>query len=502
MIILGYTITVLCALLCLGACVLRPECANRQPLYQPTFKLFGTKTSYNEATKYMDSKNPSDLPKTFSHKSLRQIHNELTSKSCAPVQLYFVGRHAARFPDFDDIIVLNNFHQKLSAKLQQLKNNSLCENDVKLREQLLSWRSPMRPNHDNLVTLIGEKEELNIAKRFESIYPKLLDPKLANITLGVTGKLRTTQTAVGFLQAIRSYNYPKCNSFPTNDLENPSYNIDAIVNNECYKALEEKHRLDFLDFHDQCKKIRRKSSTVSMKDQVEAKIPLVKKLDKPENIQFIADNVAKKLGLDEMSSQEVENIYDLCKYEHSIKGSSIWCTLLDDKQLIYLDYIEDVEDYFGDAYGMDIFASQSCPLLKDLVLSFEKTIKGNDEKGEENLNTYLYFTHAGALKKLYSAFQLFKDKKSYDEKTFEESMSTKSPPVDRQWRSSLTVPFSGNIAFHLYKCPDKKFKLLGSVAERPIKIGGCKHKVCDMDEFMEAYKSNLQCNLEQVCSLK
>lgn len=485
------------AMFCLGLCDNNcyPFGCEKLPT-EPTYKLFGTKSTYSEATKQWSSIELTQLPRQFSKKSLKQVHNELTSENCMPVQLYYVGRHAARFPDSSDIKAHNEFAQVIQEKLKQQQQPV----DKKLHHLILDWEPMMIPEQDNLITLLGQKEEEGIARRFKSIYPRLLDNKVAEMKIGVTKERRTSQTAVAFLNSIVNFDYPSCNDFKTNDVNHPQYSLEAIINNKCYEAMENNYQMNILTFHDECKKIRNKNSNLSIKDQIRAKIPLIKKSANPKYVQFIADSIRDKLGVDLITKDDMEHAYDICKYEIAMTSSSIWCSLFTNEQLIYLDYLEDVGDYNKDMYGLDILTKQTCPLVKDLVESLMQTMKDNEIIGKQKFKSNIYFTHVPILKRFFTAFQLFKDDENFTEDAFEEFIATKSPPNNRQWRSSFFVPFSGNIAFSLYKCKNNNFKLVTSVDEKPIKIGGCTSEVCDMDQFVEFYKSYMQCDLNEICS--
>lgn len=78
--------------------------------------------------------------------------------------------------------------------------------------------------------------------------------------------------------------------------------------------------------------------------------------------------------------------------------------------------------------------------------------------------------------------------------------------VNRQFKSSQIVPFSGNLAFVLYACDavqgatPRSFLVKLFVNERPVTIPACNSLTCPYDQVREQYTNLIDhCDIKQVC---
>lgn len=460
------------------------------------YELYGTKTDYETARRYLNKKD--DLPDDFDDDSLEKEHKGLLEDHCTPTVFYFIGRHSARFPDGEDIDIYN---KHLSELRDKLKGQDFIKKCPEKFGDFLNWTAKMQNKHDNLITELGAKQEQDIAKRFKKIYPDFFTTQKADVKIGVTTRIRTAQTGAEFLKELDGFVFPSCDqkSLPTNDIERSDYSIDRILKHECYKGLMDKHALPFLEFHKECEKI-------SGKDKV--KDPRIEMVNSPKVYKEIGKKVAKRLGLSKdqeslVTKEVLESIFDTCKFENVYRNKSVWCSLFEKKDVEALEYIADAESYIKNAYGPQANSRQACPLIKDLVENFHEGTKLTGAPGEHK-KSYFYFSHAGPMKKLLAAFGIFQDSDSYSEKRIREFASDLKIDKDREWRSSLIVPFSGNMAFILYRCqkPGKqvKHKILATVTEKPVKLGGCKDTACDEQKFFATYDNMRDCNLNKICA--
>jgi len=468
------------------------SCGNLKKL---DYEYFGTKTIYEDARKYLRRVDDDDLPKPFDDDSLAKEDKELREDdSCQPLVFYFIGRHTARFPDASDI---EEYNKHLYELIEKIKTNKACSS---IRNEFLTWRSKMEPKHDNLITDLGGREERNIARRFKSIYPEFFDTKTADVKIGVTKKWRTAQTGAQFLQQVDGLELEGCNnsSLPTNDVDRPDYNLDKVLEARCYKKMIETYEKPFLEFHKICDDIR---------GGEKAKEPLVERVKSPQLKKRIADRVAKRLGLDYRGDNApvtvpvLESIYNMCKFENAIKDDSVWCKLFDKKDVQALEYMEDVSSYIKSAYGPRANPKQSCPLVGDLLEAFHEATKMSNS---DKKRSYFYFSHADPIKKLLATFGMFRDDQNFSESKIREFEQDLKVPKKRHWRSSVIVPFSANLAFIMYRCPKSngqtKYKILATVTEQPVKLGGCKDTDCNAVKFFDTYDSMRSCDMMKICS--
>lgn len=459
------------------------------------YELFATKTTYDDAREFLRKTDDDDLPKSFDEDLLASEHFNMIKDKCFPQVLYFIGRHSARFPDAEDI---EKYNKDLSELIDKLgKAPSKCRPRV---AKLLEWKSKMVAKQDNLITDLGGREERDIARRFKRVYPQFFNVSEADIQIGVTDRLRTAQTGAEFLREVEGLLIPNCDerSTPTNDVDQKAYDVDKILAAACYRYMKDKFQKPFLDFHKECERI---------KGEGKVKDPRIDRVKNPNLRKRIADRVARKLGLDNsgknppVTPEVLESIFNMCRFENALKQDSVWCDVFDQRDVEALEYIEDVNSYIKSAYGPKSNPRQSCPLVKDLLDAIEEGTQLNSTRRKKS---YFYFSHADPMKKLLATFEMFKDDDSFSEKRITEFERNLEVPKKRNWRTSVITPFSANLAFVLYKCyraenNASKFKILATVTERPVKLGGCKDTDCNMQHFLEKYESMRTCDLNKVC---
>lgn len=476
-------------------------------------RLFGTKTLYRDAREALGRIDDDDLPKPFDEDSLESEHNDLLKDHCSPVALYFMGRHSARFPDGEDI---DKYNGDLLELIKRMNSAPAARGGCrKNRQDFLNWTPKMQTKHDNLITEMGANEERQIARRFKRLYPDFFDARKADIKIGVTEKVRTAQTGYEFLKEVDGLNLDSsCRNTPTNDPNQPQYDVDKVLGAACYKFLVDNYKQPFLDFHKQCERI---SGEEKIKD------PLIDRVRDPKLKRRMARRVGKKLGLSNQENQNggggdadsapaisvkmLDSIWNMCKFETAMQNSSIWCSLFEKKDVAMLEYIEDVNTYIKSAYGPKANPRQSCPVVGNLVESFQDVMQKSGAVSDQRKRAYFYFSHADPIKKLLAAFGMFKDDESFTSRRVAEFESELKVPKKRHWRSSLISPFSANLAFVLYRCPHEshngnardKYKVLASVTEQPVKLGGCKNTDCNMQRFLDAYENMRDCDLNKIC---
>lgn len=480
-----------------------PNCQSElKPL---EYKLFSSTTLYENSRAQLQNQSTQEfVPDAFSSRSLLNEHQALLKQSCKPIIFYFLGRHAARFPKDEKI---EKYNKNLNELKQRLKgSSSFIDKCPEKLAKFLNWTSKLEPKLSYLITELGGREEQAIASRFKEIYPEFFSTQTASVDLGVTSKIRTSETGVQFMKLVENFSFPGCESTPTNDVDQAGFDPEKILSSNCYKALMNKEVEEFLQFHERCKKSLKKLKGINPDDdggQQQANNnkggSLVDKIKSPEAVRSIADKVSAKLGL-EVDSKIVDSIAQMCMYEIAIRKHSVWCSLLDEQDMRMIDYVQDTSAYIKDSYGPESNVKQACPLIKDLLDVFQNATTLPDGKR----NAYFYFSHDHALKKVLANFGLFKDEASYSEQRIDEFVQNGNTPMNRNYRVAFSVPFSGNFAFALYRCPDSqsdgRHKLLISLNERPIRIAGC-DVACDVKQFIETYKSAYDCNLDKICPL-
>ena len=68
------------------------------------------------------------------------------------------------------------------------------------------------------------------------------------------------------------------------------------------------------------------------------------------------------------------------------------------------------------------------------------------------------------------------------------SIDSKCILSQREFRSTLLLPFNTNYAAVLYRCDQSQYKVLSLWNEVPVKVRGCDAELCDWATFEGTYK--------------
>ncbi|XP_015794310.1 multiple inositol polyphosphate phosphatase 1 [Tetranychus urticae] len=410
-------------------------------------RVYAAKTKYDQSVKLFAKLADSiDIPST-----------------CKPIMFYLFSRHGIRYPEKDDIIDMEEILPKLQSEIINGYNSDqseLCEQDY---QTVKDWKLQMVPENDNHLTSSGVETTKKIAGLFYERYPSLFDPSEVEFKVGITSKVRTNETAHAFVDGLR-------------DLR-PDINIneeDYVIRNH-------------LQFHSICKK------------KINGKIPeprQVKEITESKLFQKLRQRISKRMGLNRtIDDAELSVMYKSCCFEQAIYEKAPWCSLFTKKELRALETREDLKHYYRNGPGLYLNHQMPCPLIGDL---YRAVIKGIAQP--ENKTTYLYFSHAGALARLWAALGLFDDL---------EINHNFCPDENRKWRTSLMLSFNVNFDVVLHRCTENNkstnpsdYKLLTMINGFPVKIDHCDDSMCNASKFLKKYKKMAEsCDLDQICHL-
>ncbi|GFS28292.1 multiple inositol polyphosphate phosphatase 1 [Nephila pilipes] len=352
------------------------------------YRYYGTKTSYHIA---IENRTDTDLP----------------VEGCTPVVFYLFSRHATRYPDKEYI---EGMIKLLPTLKEKIINNTisgkagLCQEDL---ESLKKWKLNMKLDDDNRLSKTGEDEAEDLAHRYKEKFPSLLDKKYSpeEFTVEYTSRERTKVTAESFARGL---------------FGDDSTKVEGNINDAV------------LTFHKSCKKLRKKCEDPSY-DTSE-----IEKFKNGVLMTKVVDSVSKRIGVT-LTSGDVNLIYTACVFGFALKDNDAWCSLLSTDDLEVLEFYSDIDDYYKDSYGNKVNYEQACPIAKYIFDLFKSVENTNETK------VVLHFSHAGAIKKVYSLFGLYRDELPLTADAF-------CSERNRKWRSSYIVPFNSNIAFVLYQC--------------------------------------------------
>lgn len=336
----------------------------------------------------------------------------------------------------------------------------------------------------------------SIAKRFQELYPSLLDPdRGALLEIAISDRIRTNQTAFHFVKQL-------------------------FQDKKSSMVFKPAVRLDLTDYHSICSE--------SLKTQgVYLKNPAIyDNFNRSPTMSKVREAVSKRLGLSEaLPIKKFKMLYKGCSFGYAVNQDISWCSVFTNQELRILEFLEDLDDYFGDAHGRDINSKAPCVTIDDVLSKFEDAIHLDETSRTSTASSrtktpqaYLRFSHAGAVKQMLTYLGMFTRLHVNDfNVSADYSCESESHDIStsNEWRSSLLSPFSSNIAFVLHKCTNSTtttstnesnsakydYRVLTLLQETPVKIKGCPSSLCPLNQFTDSLRSNTVCNLKQICRI-
>lgn len=426
---------------------------NRSSVSDECLRLDGAETCYSKDTKpyrFYGTKT------TYYNAAGNKTLDKLDVGECTPKVLYLLSRHAIRYPGKDDI---EKLRKKLPALQKKIMNSSKSENVKMCQEDvnaLKKWDLSYGPNDDNRISLSGEEEAKSLARRLKQSFPSILDqPYSADLyTFEYTKRERTRSSAEAFAQGLFPNDYGKIQ-------------LEGMTNDEV------------LQFHKNCKEyVKKCNSSLDLKE--------LKEFENGPVVEKLVQSISKRLGFS-VDKDEIDLLYKACSFGHALEEDDAWCSVFSQDELKVLEYENDLDDYYKDAYGNAINHEQACPVAKHITELFRSS--SSSPNGQKVI---LHFSHAGAVKKVYPMFGLFRDKG----KLRADGICSQS---SREWKSSLIAPFTSNILFILYDCGNEQ-KVAAFHNEKPVVIKGCSQHLCPLQDFYDTYEPiGKNCELQSLC---
>ncbi|XP_076063631.1 multiple inositol polyphosphate phosphatase 1-like [Oratosquilla oratoria] len=387
---------------------------------------------------------------------------DLVPSGCTAAQIWLLNRHGTRYPGTGDIETMKVFLPLLKGKIlvaDFLGQGDLCEADV---AALANWSvGHLNETWNNVLAPEGEEELRDIALRLKSILPDLLQKPFDNATYSFrhTKTQRTERSARSFAKGLFG------------DEDGETVYMPAPIDKD-----------PLLRFYKRCKKYQ-----TEVDDNPEAVKEMIWFEEGPLMDEVIL-RVSKRLGI-VVTFVEMRTMYTACRYYTSWnpKEMSPWCAAFTHRDLQILEYWQDLKGFYEDGYGHAINYEQACPPLKDLLEHFRDVISGG-----ETTKAVLYFSHQGALMKVYSALGLWKDDTPITHET--------DPFSSRLWSSSDQSPFASNLAFVLSRCgPEGDWVVTLAQQEKLVTMPGCGKIHCPWEDFFRQYGHHLYCPFDEIC---
>lgn len=139
------------------------------------------------------------------------------------------------------------------------------------------------------------------------------------------------------------------------------------------------------------------------------------------------------MGIDyTLTNANIIAIWDFCRYTTiGIPNKfSPWCALFTTEDLKVMEYVEDLDHYYRNGYGVATNKLFGEIVLSDILKSFRDVKEGKGRK------IHAYVTDGGTMDMVYTALGLFKDASP---------LTGQKRKVDRSWRTSKFSIFSNNL---------------------------------------------------------
>lgn len=335
-------------------------------------KWFGTKAAYHQSNKYVN-----DIPNGYT-----------------PFFVNHVGRHGSRYmtkPGADSILfkIFN---------LAQIKNGLTDEG--KKWQKLNYWLLNQQKGKYAEITQLGFAQHHDIAQRMKWHYPTTLTNQ-GNYDIWVTSKLRTKQSARGFISGLgfknnlkwhqqpessetmlRFYDYsPVYDAFVDSSLQTAKkdsmatlLDVEARYNSIAHKLFTEKILNDW----------KKEGTTISSKHKLVKITP-----------KLIATSLFEVYGVGLSTTKEFE------KSKLSVLG---WNSPFSEQEAESLGKLDGVEDFMVKGSGMDqngIQAKIAAPLLINFINTTDSVLSG-----KKHTNGIFRFTHAEAIAPMATLMEL------------------------------------------------------------------------------------------------
>ncbi|KAG4066312.1 hypothetical protein HA402_000536 [Bradysia odoriphaga] len=328
--------------------------------------------------------------------------------TCTPSKLFIYGRHGSRLPSSSDTLRMINIHESLKARVienYEAGRTQLCQQDM---ENIRNWT--INPNitvgRNSELVETGWNEWKGIGQRFRDAFPTILSlPYNQSLFLfRATDRQRTAASLQGFADGV----FGEWQNVQFEPITDPDLLLRP--NDDC--PLYDAVRNNFIEM-----------------DAFESG---------PEYAEML-DQVNRKLGFfgaNQLNSRDVRTVWDFCKFEQGWDPAtpSPWCAAFSIANHAVMDYLEDLEYYYGMGYGGDVplFANMNCHITQEML----RFLQSSDPL--EHIARF-YNSHSRPLQLFLVTLGLFDGDSPLTRHNFAQQ-------TFRQWRSSYIAPMASNLS--------------------------------------------------------
>ncbi|KAK3089876.1 hypothetical protein FSP39_007278 [Pinctada imbricata] len=410
---------------------------------------FGS-NQYSHYTAYYWTHRPTNVTKN------QLMTAPMNGKTCRAVQLQFIARHGSRFTDASNMRKYTSVHSKLIESGQNSEHPFLN-----------TWTNDYNEDKAWELTALGMDEMRYLGAKYgKSLYD----------LFQMAGSRRFTSSNTS--RAIDS----------ANEFKN-GINEELGRQNTLTPVKTDERRIRF---YNGCP---RYTKDVRSND---ALLSQMTKFEEGNEFKSVIENVKRRLQISTpLTADDVKVIRELCSIELGAFGKEAWCHLLSDEDREILQYGQDIEDYLirfgGDPLNKDV----TCPLMKDIEMSFETAIK--QIRANESYDVMdVRIGHFSTVSLLLNALGLYQDTEPLKADNFMEMR-------DRQFMSSCVVPMSANVAFVLYICDsndEDDYAVRVIVNDADVIVPGCGSTVCEYRKLINQIQTiSKSCDYDKFCEI-
>ncbi|CAN8007687.1 unnamed protein product, partial [Ixodes pacificus] len=303
-------------------------------------------------------------------------------------------------------------------------------------------------------------------KRFPWLLPKTFSEK--DYKIAFTSKTRTRDTASAFMfQLLNRKDFRKVDLSGVND--------------------------KLLDFPNLCEELLKEKGVSNQKVEEE------ERFFEGSYVKNMVRSLSERTGVD-LDIKDIELMAKMCAFEVAINGSSPFCNLFMKEDLQLLEYAGDLDDYYKDGYGQERNSAQACGVIREFVSRIRERVGTTTcyrcRRRRHGLRASVYFSHAGALKKLMTRLGIHKDREPLTADAYCDVREK------RKWRSSYYSPFTANLGIVLFGCKGRHpYKVVAFLNEKVVRIDGCPHDFCPLTDFLNtsAVLRSRRCDHRKIC---
>ncbi|CAG8645825.1 16271_t:CDS:2 [Funneliformis caledonium] len=375
-----------------------------------------------------------------------------TYHTCELQQLYLIARHGTRYPTDTDI---NSFNE-----LEKIFQNVPYAKDW--------YKNPFPLRKQGLITYRGEKEHYLMGKRSRKRYQKFWNKNLPYdpnvISFQSTSVARTGMS--GFAYSL--------------GLLNGEGILGKDESQSVYISSTPKAQDEELLMHTSCPRwleTVEKNNVLLENEKAEFSAKYLSK---------IATRISESFHITpELTPKQAEAIYKACAFAISYYDeTSTWCSLLNQNEILEIEYYGDVLDYHLYSYGNELNEKLGCRLISNIISNIDKYLIGNS-----TLKADLKFGHSESLQFLTTIMGLYEDEVPLTVNSLPENM------YKRKFRTSAIFYFSSSVYFEIYTCVEKGVHtstyIHALVNEKSVTIPGCGSNYCEWNKFKELIASKL-----------